>query len=498
MLISNQKFSRTEAFKTAIIDIGSNSVRIVILKGIKRSPEYFYNEKVICKLGFGVKAKGFLNPEGITLAFKTLARFSLLISKMKVDKTIGVATAAVREAKDGQEFLGKVSKETGIPFRVLSGRQEAKYSAKGVLFGWPKANGLVCDIGGLSVEFCEVLKGEILSAQSVNLGPLAFANEKEMEGQKRSFKHSLKKINSKLTRKNKSVFLVGGAWRALAKVDMELKGYPLKILHEYRMRSKEMEETASWCLSQSEAEIIKRTGLSKARVSSIKHACRVILDLILILKPDKFFVSSYGLREGLFFEKLDECVKVQDPLIEVSLDYEKRSARFPGFGAELYDWILPIFSKLTKLEQKVILSACLLHDTIWFAHPDYRSELCVETITRANMVGIDHSGRLFLGLALAFRYKGGAQISELPTFRILRQRDKEKAIILGKAMRLGALLSGSALGGLRKAKLSVSSKELILMIDEDVKALAGGIVKKRLVSLGDALNLKAKLVIENV
>ena len=97
---------------------------------------------------------------------------------------------------------------------------------------------------------------------------------------------------TRLSRKNKSIFLVGGAWRALAKVDMELKGYPLKILHEYRMRSKEMEETASWCLSQSEAEIIKRTGLSEARVSSIKHACRVILDLILILKPDKFFVSS--------------------------------------------------------------------------------------------------------------------------------------------------------------------------------------------------------------
>ena len=498
MLISKQKFNRAEAFKTAIIDIGSNSVRMVILKGLKRYPEYFYNEKVMCKLGFGVKAKGSLNPEGVTLAFKTLTRFSLLIAKMKVDKTIGVATAAVRESKDGKDFLGKVSKEIGISFRILSGRQEAKYSAKGVLFGWPKANGLVCDIGGFSVEFCEVLKGEILSTQSANLGPLAFTDGKETEGEKRLIKKSLKNIKSKLTRKNKSVFLVGGAWRALAKVDMELKGYPLKILHEYRIRSKEIEDTASWCLSQSDVEIIKRTGLSKVRVSSLKHACRLILDLILILKPDKFFVSSYGIREGLFFEKLDECVKVQDPLIEVSLDYEKRSARFPGFGVELYDWVLPIFSKLTKLEKKLVLSACLLHDTIWFAHPDYRSELCVETITRANMVGIDHSGRLFLGLALAFRYKGGTQISELPTFKILRRRDKEKAIILGKAMRLGALLSGSALGGLRKAKLNVFSKELVLMIDEDVKSLAGGIVKKRLLSLGDALNLKAKLVIENV
>ena len=498
MLISKQKFNRAEAFKTAIIDIGSNSVRMVILKGLKRYPEYFYNEKVMCKLGFGVKAKGSLNPEGVTLAFKTLTRFSLLIAKMKVDKTIGVATAAVRESKDGKDFLGKVSKEIGISFRILSGRQEAKYSAKGVLFGWPKANGLVCDIGGFSVEFCEVLKGEILSTQSANLGPLAFTDGKETEGEKRLIKKSLKNIKSKLTRKNKSIFLVGGAWRALAKVDMELKGYPLKILHEYRIRSKEIEDTASWCLSQSDVEIIKRTGLSKVRVSSLKHACRLILDLILILKPDKFFVSSYGIREGLFFEKLDECVKVQDPLIEVSLDYEKRSARFPGFGAELYDWVLPIFSKLTKLEKKLVLSACLLHDTIWFAHPDYRSELCVETITRANMVGIDHSGRLFLGLALAFRYKGGTQISELPTFKILRRRDKEKAIILGKAMRLGALLSGSALGGLRKAKLNVFSKELVLMIDEDVKSLAGGIVKKRLLSLGDALNLKAKLVIENV
>ncbi len=491
------KISREEIFRTAVIDIGSNSVRLVVLQGLKRSPEYFYNEKVICRLGYRVKKEGILNPEGVTLASKAVLRFSKLIIKMKVNRTIGVATAAVREAKDGEDFLGRLSKKTGISFRVLSGSQEAEYAALGVLFGWPNADGLVCDIGGLSLEFCEILNGRLLSAQSTNLGPLAFTGEARLKNQSRTLIEGLNNIKERLKRKNKSIFLVGGAWRALAKIDMELRGYPLKILHEYRLRAKEMKDTASWCLDQSEAEIISKSGLSKVRVASIKHACYVILDLILILEPEKFFISSYGLREGLFFEKMEKGMKSKDPLIEASINYENRSARFPGFGAELYAWIRPIFLKLTKMEERIMLSACLLHDTIWFAHPDYRSELCVETVTRANMVGVDHSGRLFLGLALAFRYKGGAEISKLPAFRILRQRDKEKAVILGKAMRLGALLSGSTLGGLEKANIVTSDGDLILTIDEEAKALAGGVVKKRLNSLGDALNLRSKLVIEN-
>ena len=498
MELYHRKFIQKVTFKTAVIDIGSNSVRLVIFQGPSRSPEYFYNEKVICRLGLGVKEDGCLNNEGVRLASKALIRFSHLIKKMNVAQIIGVATAAVRNAKDGEEFLHKVKKETGIKFEVLSGKQEAQHSAMGVLFGWPKAYGLVCDIGGLSIEFSEIRNGKILSVQSEDLGPFAFTSSLNKNEQKKLMKKTLKKVKKILCMKNKSVFLVGGAWRALAKIDMELRGYPLKILHEYRMRSDEVMDTANWCINTTDQEIIQKTGISKSRASSIKHACELILLLIQTLQPEKFFVSSYGLREGLLFEKMDSYLKDKDPLIEASMDYENRSARFPGFGEELYNWISPIFPKLTKSEKRLVLSACLLHDTIWAAHPDYRAELCVETVTRANMGGIDHSGRLFLGLALAYRYKGADEISEMAAFKILREKDKEKAVILGKAMRLGSILSGSAPGGLKKTKISVNGEILILAIDELERALAGGVVKKRLKSLADSLNLASKIVIENV
>ena len=495
---SDNRISDPGIFKTAVIDIGSNSVRLVVFQGLKRSPDYFYNEKVICKLGLGVKKEGFLNQEGVKMARKAIIRFSHLIIKMKINLTVGVATAAVRHARDGASFLNSLMDDTGISFKVLTGKQEAEYAGRGVLFGWPNAHGLICDIGGLSLEFCEISKGKILNAQSTDLGPLAFGEKVREIAKRKYITKSLSKIEARLVKKNKSVFLVGGAWRALAKIDMELRGYPLKILHEYRMRSIEVQRTARWCLKQSEEEIIKKTGISKTRAYATKHASEIILELIKIFKPDKFFVSSYGLREGILFEKMDKHYRDKDPLIEASLDYEARSARFPGFGVELYDWVLPIFSKITKVEKRLILSACLLHDTIWSAHPDYRSELCVETVTRANMGGVDHTGRLFLGLALAYRYKGGKEISEHPAFKLLRQRDKEKAIVLGKAIRLGALLSGSALGGLKKADIEIIEKYIVLKIDKDLKTLAGGIVKKRLSSLGDALNLVPKLVIEKV
>ena len=122
-------------FKTAVIDIGSNSIRLVVFQGPSRSPEYFYNENVICRLGLGVKKEGYLNEEGISLASKALIRFSHLIKKMEVTKVIGVATAAVRDAKDGKKFLQRLQSETGIKFEVLSGKEEAQNSAMGVIFG---------------------------------------------------------------------------------------------------------------------------------------------------------------------------------------------------------------------------------------------------------------------------------------------------------------------------------------------------------------------------
>ncbi len=468
--------------RVGVIDVGSNSVRLVVFDGAARSPAYFFNEKVMCGLGRGLGKTGLLSPDGRLRALAALKRFALLLQHMGVEKISTVATAAVREASDGADFCQEVMRETGISLHVASGEEEARLSAQGVLLGWPGADGLVCDIGGASLELARLQNGAVGARGTSALGPLKLMDHNgDLPGH---ICGSINEIAVKISvPQAEPLFLVGGSWRAMARLDMARRGYPLHVLHEYQIEPAEMLETANWVAEQSAETLTGLTDTSMARLRLLPLAAQVMQGLIGVLQPAKIAISSYGIREGLLYEAMPVALRQRDPLIEACRYMEASNARFPGFGDALYSWLNGLFA---KADQRLVRAACLLHDTTWRAHPDYRADMCFETVTRANMGGIDHAGRLFLALAMRHRYKSGGEARHA-ALALLAEDQAKTARHLGLAMRLGAMISGAEMVMLKSTALHLANGRLTLHLHGKAKALAGEVIDKRLQALAKAI-----------
>ena len=254
--------------RVGVVDVGSNSVRLVVFDGAARSPAYFYNEKILCGLGAGLGETGRLNPEGKRRALAALKRFQLLAEGMKIPPLTAVATAAMREAEDGPAFREEIARETGLRLWVIDGEEEARLSAQGVLLGWPEADGLICDIGGSSMELAELHGGRIGRKLTSPLGPLKLQN---IKGGKKGMKAHIAGIMDGLVDKMgtdyKRIFLVGGSWRAIARIDMERRGYPLHVLHEYRMTPKSVFDTINFIRAEDPASLRAHGHLRGADVA---------------------------------------------------------------------------------------------------------------------------------------------------------------------------------------------------------------------------------------
>ncbi|MEM9582565.1 MAG: Ppx/GppA family phosphatase [Pseudomonadota bacterium] len=476
--------------RVGTIDVGSNSVRLVVFDGAARSPAYFYNEKIMAALGADMARTGRLSVEGRARALAALKRFALLCQGMNVHPVSAVATAAVRDAEDGKEFCEEVARETGINLWVATGNEEARLSAQGVFLGWPEAKGLMCDIGGSSMELAEVGDGVVGKRVTSELGPLKLMGVKGgYKARKQVIDATLDELREDMPQNYGTIYLVGGSWRALARLDMERRGYPLKVLHEYRMKPKSVLQTVKWIRGQSIDELRAITGNSEARMRLVPIAAQVLKSLIQRFKPESLAVSSYGIREGLLYEQMPFELKRRDPLIEACRWDEAKNARIPGFGRQLHKFIEPIFGKVKHERARLIRAACLLHDVSWRAHPDYRAEVCFDNATRANLGGLDHRGRIFLGVALLHRYKNsrdGGRLEEL--FELLPEKELKAAEILGKAMRFGAMFSVERPELMGKLTWHPKKRLLKLKLHPETKDLFGEVAQARFKSLAAAMD----------
>ena len=483
-----------------VIDVGSNSVRMVVFDGAARSPAYFFNEKVLCGLGRGLAETGRLNPEGRERALATLKRFALLARGMRLSNLTMVATAAVREAEDGPAFKAQIERETGMRMRVIDGHEEARLSAQGVLTGWPEAEGLVCDIGGNSMELAVIGGGRVHQAVTSPLGP--FRLQQVSGGNKGLRDHVsevLKGLRDQVGDHHDSLYLVGGSWRAIARLDMERRGYPLKVLHEYAMTPKAIRKTHDWIEEQNPAELRRLTGISAERMSLVPLACKVLRRLVHVFSPRQVYVSSYGIREGILYEQMPEDLRARDPLIEACHFMEHSSARLPGFGKKLYNFLLPLYRNRPPERLRLIRTACLLHDVNWRTHPDYRADACFDTTTRANLGGLDHPGRVYLGIALMHRYKTNGMRPRIKEIAgLLSEKDLAEAKILGRALRFGAMFSMDGPETAGELRYFPKKKVLELILERDTKDLFTEVAEQRFSSLADQMQASAKVRVRRV
>ncbi len=480
--------------RVGVVDVGSNSVRLVIFDGAARSPAYFYNEKIMAGLGAGFAETGRLNPEGRKRALEALRRFQLLAEDFRMAPLTAVATAAVRNAEDGPDFVEEVRRETGLKLWVINGEQEARLSAQGVLLGWPGATGIVCDIGGSSMELASLEKGEIGNCLTSPLGPLQLQGMKDRRKRRAHIRATIQEMWHKLGPHETRLYLVGGSWRAIARHDMLRRDYPLHVLHEYRMTPRDVRDTLKWIAENEDKDLGRRTGTSSSRMALVPLASEVLGELVRALKPTEIAISSYGIREGMLYRQLPAELRRRDPLIEACRFAEQKDSRHPGFGRLLWNFLKPLFEEAPAARQRIIKAACLLHDVSWRAHPDYRHEACFDYVTRASLGGLTHSQRIFLGVALLHRYKNSREGTRFePLFGLLSQRDLRMAEVLGKAMRFGAMLTSDLDESIGTLTWKPKRKRLELALGERAQGLFGEVAQARFQSLAATLGAETRL-----
>ncbi len=486
-----------EVRHAAVIDVGSNSVRLVIYRLEGRAIWTVYNEKVLAGLGRDLAETGRLAPDGARQALDALRRFRTVLDAMPAAKIFTAATAAVREAEDGPDFLRQVDRETGLKLRLLTGQEEARYSALGVMAGLPNAAGVVGDLGGASLELTRLDSAAARDAVSLPLGPFAIAGGASHFDADDLKARLVQEIEPHAKRFRTPVLhAVGGAWRNFALLHMRMTGYPLEIVHQYEISRREALSAAHLIAHQSQESLSRAPGLSKKRVDTLPYAAVLLEALIEQLGLERITLSAYGLREGLLFEGMDAKLRARDPLVEGCAALASQQGADDGFGAALAAWVAPIFAALPPAfgdrEPLLTAAACRLADMGGRLHPDHRGDLVFAQVLRSPIGGQTHAERAFLAAAAFSRYSAPFNPQEIDIVsRLLTPERLARARALGAAMRLGCDLSGRAGSLLRRARLSIEGQTLHLKVERDyADLLLGEQTLKRAGSLAQRLGRK--------
>ncbi|MEL7469427.1 MAG: exopolyphosphatase [Pseudomonadota bacterium] len=482
--------------RIGVVDVGSNSVRMVVFEGERRCPSMVFNEKILCGLGAQLAETRKLDPEGCDRALAALQRFVALAPGLKVGALAGIATAAIREAEDGPAFRDLVEQRTGIRLTVASGSDEARLAAQGVLFGDPSALGLVVDLGGASMELCPVGHGRPGTGVTTPLGPQRLgALGDRLSAVRRHVDRILGAEAQRFQRPVKRLYLVGGAWRALGRVQIHLSGHPLPILHELEFDAAQALDVARFILKNNRSDLSEISGLSQNRIPNLGHAALLLERLVEHFEPWRgISISGFGLREGVCYAYLPPAVRTQDPLLSTCAGQERTRARVPGFGSELADWLLKILPMEDPEDERLVRAACHLSDVSWRTHPDFRARSCIEVVTRVNVSSAGHKGRVFMGACLLSRYKGGRKALQAePAMDLISEDRRELAQQIGALMRLGAAIAGATPGYLSQCPVVVEDGALVIRPQDAARVFIGEHVEKRLVQAARQMDLEARV-----
>ena len=475
--------------RVGIIDVGSNSIRLVVYQGPLRLPAILFNEKVLAGLGSSLAASGSINAAAMACAATALRRFAAVAREMEVDRLRTVATAAVRDASNGNALID-VAERAGLTVEILPGEKEAEAAGWGVLSGIPDADGIVGDLGGGSLELVRVGGGKLRERVSFPLGVLRIPALRARGQLDRRVAALLAESGWKGIGKGLPLYLVGGSWRALARLDMDLKHYPLPVIHQYAMSPEAIARLRRTLAQVGKARLKTVPGISSGRIPTLGAAAALLGSLLKHLRSSGTVASAYGLREGLLFETLAPQERALDPLIVATRDEGRRSGRFPEHGDLLDRWIAPLFADDAAADARLRMAACQLADVGWRANPDFRAERGVEIALHGNWVAIDARGRAMLAQAL-WTSLGGALSSPQPLPQLAAEPALRRAMQWGMAMRLGQRLSGGIARPLERSALAIAGKALELHLADTDATLYGEAVQKRHRTLSTMMGLEA-------
>ena len=484
-----------------VVDIGSNSVRLVVYEGAVRSPTPIFNEKVLCGLGREIASTRRLDEQSIKRALEALTRFRAILRLLDVKHVRAIATAACREAANGQDFIVRGEKALGARIQVLSGQQEAQLAASGIVMGFRSPDGLAGDLGGGSLEIIDVAGNALHQSATLPLGGLRLIDAAAGRLDKAAdiVDAEIANVTWRGKGRGRAFYAVGGTWRAIARLHMNETDYPLHVMHGYSIPAK---EAIAFCEDIRKAKKLSAISgfseIARARREVLPFGALVLERLLKQLEPSEVVFSVFGIREGLLYGLLSEAEKRKDPLLSFCADYARLRSRSPEHAAELCTWTDALFEppgpSESEEERRLRYAACLLSDISWRAHPDYRGEQSLILIAQSALGGIDHSGRAFLALAIYFRHVGsgggdddlGDSLSERLK-GIISKKLHRRARIVGAAIRAAHMLSIGRPGIIDETPLAYERGKLVLTLPKAHAALDGERVRRRFAALAQLL-----------
>jgi exopolyphosphatase/guanosine-5'-triphosphate,3'-diphosphate pyrophosphatase len=497
------KRPRKRPTSVAVIDIGSNSVRLVVYEAMARSLVTVFNEKALCGLGREVQSTGLLAPDAVAKALTSLRRFRALCRIQKVGRVYAIATAACRDASNGPDFIAKAERICGVPIEILSGPREAKLSALGVVSGIHNPDGIVGDLGGGSLELIDVHGGRLRSGVTLPLGSLALqdSSHKSLKRAERIVKADLIDVAQLKAGRGRTFYAVGGTWRALARIHIVQSGYPLRVMHGYSIPAAEALDFARRLRRLAAANMLANIEIiADARRPLLTYAALVLEYIIQVAKPKTIVFSTFGVREGLLYEMLPQPERARDGLICAAQSLNGLLSRSARHAEELIAWTDRL-ARVVKLretdeDRRLRHAACLLSDIGWRVHPDHRGEETLSLITNGNFGSISHQGRAFVALSVFYRYAGLSEGNEPPALvrELVPPAMNERARVLGAAFRVAHLISAARTGVLPATHFRSRGRKLMLVFEHQMIDLVADRVGSRFKQLARLIGRTGSIV----
>ncbi len=478
----------------AVVDVGSNSVRLVVYDRLARAPFPRFNEKALCRLGASLEATGAIAADAFMHVVDTVGRFRAIADAMRVSRIDVLGTEALRQAENGPALVDAIREASGFEVRLLSGSDEARYAGLGVVSGFHRPTGMVGDMGGGSVEIIEVVDDRVGERHvSLPLGalPVQAMLEADPQAARERIDALLKERVPPMLTTESTFYAVGGGWRTFAKAHMDREGAPVRVVHGYGIDAKAARAFAKRLWRSGLAELAALPGVAARRATTLPAAALVLDRLLKRLKPDRLVISALGLREGWLYAQLDPAEQELDALVEGARALGGMTTRVPAFSAALVRWTDGLFPGETDAARRLRVAACALSDVAWRDHPDERPREAFRRLLQFPFIGVDHAERVFLAATIHARYGGPAEDrAAAAALALLSRSQRRRALILGRMMLLGHRLSASVPEILDAARLDISTERLTLSIRKGTRVPDGDAVHARLELLARAIGVK--------
>jgi exopolyphosphatase/guanosine-5'-triphosphate,3'-diphosphate pyrophosphatase len=497
------KRPRKRASSVAVIDIGSNSVRLVVYEAMERSLTTLFNEKALCGLGREVQSTGLLAPDAVSKALTSLRRFRALCRVMKVGRVHAIATAACRDARNGSDFIAKAERICGVKIEILSGPREAKLSALGVVSGVHKPDGIVGDLGGGSLELIDVRGNRARSGVTLPLGSLALQDlsHKSLKRAERIVRSEISGVTQINSGRGRNFYAVGGTWRALARIHIIQSEYPLRVMHGYSIPAPDALNFAQRLRRLVAADMLADIEVvADARRPLLAYAALVLEYIIRVAGPKTIVFSTFGVREGLLYEMLPEQERGRDGFLCAAQRLNELLSRSARHAEELIEWtdrlVRVVRLRETEEDRRLRHAACLLSDIGWRVHPDHRGEETLNLITNGNFGSISHQGRVFVALSVFFRYAGLSEQNEPPEImqELVPPSMLERARLLGAAFRVAHLITAARPGVLPATHFRTQGRKLMLVFEHRLVDLVADRVGSRFRQLARLVGRSGSIV----